>query len=186
MATHENLTSLFTDIAEAIREKTGNAAGIAANDFPEAIAAIDTQENLDPELATQDNLIEQITTTLSRKLPENLDSELAIQDDLITQLTAALEGKAGVSGGVGMETCAIDISNHLCGSGIFYTNENQECVEIYWSETPITVLNGTIMFFTADNATYSGGIQLIASISDSEGDMFHIISITGDGSISSE
>jgi hypothetical protein len=53
----KNLTSLFTDIAEAIRGKTGDAAGIAANDFPEAIAAIDTQEDLDSELTTQDDLI---------------------------------------------------------------------------------------------------------------------------------
>lgn len=70
---HENLTSLFTDIADAIREKTGGTDSIVADKFPEAISAIDTQEDLDPELATQ--------------------------DDLIAQIAVALEGKTGASGG---------------------------------------------------------------------------------------
>ena len=37
---HENLTSLFTDIADAIREKTGSTDAIVADQFPEAIAGI--------------------------------------------------------------------------------------------------------------------------------------------------
>lgn len=37
---HSNLASLFSDIAAAIRGKTGNVAGIRADDFPDAIAAI--------------------------------------------------------------------------------------------------------------------------------------------------
>ena len=53
--------------------KPGTPSAIVADKFPEAIAAIDTQEDLDPELANQ--------------------------DDLIAQIAAALEGKAGVSGG---------------------------------------------------------------------------------------
>lgn len=39
---HETLTSLFEDIADAIREKTGSEAEIVADEFPEAIAAIPT------------------------------------------------------------------------------------------------------------------------------------------------
>lgn len=70
---HSTLTGLFTDIADAIRVKTGGTDNIVADEFPEAIAAIDTQEDLDPELATQ--------------------------DDLIAQIAVALEGKTGVSGG---------------------------------------------------------------------------------------
>ena len=40
--THSNLTGLFTDIADAIREKTGGTATIVANQFPAAIAAIES------------------------------------------------------------------------------------------------------------------------------------------------
>ena len=39
--THETLTSLFTDIADAIREKTGGTEPIKADEFPTAIAGIE-------------------------------------------------------------------------------------------------------------------------------------------------
>lgn len=42
MATHTTLAALFTDIANAIREKTGSTDPIVADDFPAAIAAIPT------------------------------------------------------------------------------------------------------------------------------------------------
>ena len=35
--TYSTLTALFTDIADAIREKTGDAATIVADDFPDVI-----------------------------------------------------------------------------------------------------------------------------------------------------
>lgn len=38
--THETLTSLFSDIADAIRAKTGSESDIVADDFPDAISAI--------------------------------------------------------------------------------------------------------------------------------------------------
>lgn len=37
---HTTLTSLFTDIADAIRAKTGSSSAIVADDFPSAITAI--------------------------------------------------------------------------------------------------------------------------------------------------
>jgi hypothetical protein len=40
--THSTLTALFSDIADAIRSKTGGTASIAASAFPSAIAAIPT------------------------------------------------------------------------------------------------------------------------------------------------
>ena len=40
--THETLTGLFTDIADAIREKTGGTESIVADNFPAAIEGIDT------------------------------------------------------------------------------------------------------------------------------------------------
>ena len=39
---HTTLTSLFSDIADAIRAKTGSSAAIVADNFPSAIAAIST------------------------------------------------------------------------------------------------------------------------------------------------
>lgn len=40
MPNHTSLASLFGDIADAIRAKTGSAASIVADNFPSAIAAI--------------------------------------------------------------------------------------------------------------------------------------------------
>lgn len=40
--THTTLTSLFSDIADAIREKTGGSADIVADSFPTAISSIPT------------------------------------------------------------------------------------------------------------------------------------------------
>ena len=37
---HTTLADLFSDIASAIREKTGSSDGISADDFPDAIRAI--------------------------------------------------------------------------------------------------------------------------------------------------
>lgn len=39
--THTTLTSLFSDIADAIRAKTGGTADIVADEFPDAIAGIE-------------------------------------------------------------------------------------------------------------------------------------------------
>ena len=48
MATHKNLTELFTAIADAIREKTGATGPIVADDFPDAILAIVTGPSVVP------------------------------------------------------------------------------------------------------------------------------------------
>lgn len=47
MATHTTLSSLFTAIADAIREKTGGTDTIVADDFPTAIAGISTGPSLE-------------------------------------------------------------------------------------------------------------------------------------------
>ena len=44
--THSTLTSLFSDIADAIREKTGSSETIVADDFPTAIANIPTSSGI--------------------------------------------------------------------------------------------------------------------------------------------
>ncbi len=50
-----------------IEHKISDKVNIIADNFPEEIAAIDTQENLDSELATQDSLIDQIMAALEAK-----------------------------------------------------------------------------------------------------------------------
>lgn len=62
-----NLTEYCTGIADAIREKEGSTDPIPAPEHAERILAIDTQEDLDPELTTQDSLIGQIMTALEGK-----------------------------------------------------------------------------------------------------------------------
>ena len=45
---HETLTSLFTDIANSIRSKTGGTAAIKADNFPDAIDGIDIHQGVEP------------------------------------------------------------------------------------------------------------------------------------------
>ena len=55
-------------VCDGIRSKTGGSANLAFPDEMDAqIRAIDTQEDLSPELAEQDGLIAQIQTTLEAK-----------------------------------------------------------------------------------------------------------------------
>lgn len=51
MATHTTLSNLFSDIANAIRAKTGGSANIVADDFPDEIAAIPTGSSLPSGMA---------------------------------------------------------------------------------------------------------------------------------------
>ena len=52
MASHTSLGSLFSDIADAIRSKTGSSATIKADDFPEAISNIHAGSGTDTSDAT--------------------------------------------------------------------------------------------------------------------------------------
>lgn len=52
--THTSLTSLFSDIADAIRGKTGGSASIMADDFPSAIAGIPSGGTVATATATGD------------------------------------------------------------------------------------------------------------------------------------
>lgn len=56
MPTHNTLPSLFSDIADAIRAKTGDSAQIVADDFPTAIAGISAGSTFaTPVTATRTN-----------------------------------------------------------------------------------------------------------------------------------
>jgi hypothetical protein len=55
MATYTTLSALFTDVANAIRAKTGGSANIVADDFPTEIAAIPSGDDIVTQLCNQDN-----------------------------------------------------------------------------------------------------------------------------------
>lgn len=57
----------LTGIADAIREKDGTAEAISVADYADRIGAIDTQEDLDSEMAAQDDLIARLLTALDGK-----------------------------------------------------------------------------------------------------------------------
>ena len=48
---HETLSSLFTDIADAIRSKTGGSAAIIADNFPTAISNINIHQGIESNKA---------------------------------------------------------------------------------------------------------------------------------------
>lgn len=86
------LTELFTNIANAIRAKTGSTEPIIAEDFPSAIEAIPVGStiDLDAEVTEQETIA-------------------ASQNALVGDIMAALEGKA-VGGGKTTKTINIDWS----------------------------------------------------------------------------
>ena len=89
------LTELFTNIANAIRAKTGSTEPIIAEDFPSAIEAIPVGSTID------------------------LDAEVTEQEGLIEQIEATLVGKA-VSSGIEVETCTVEIIPPLNKNNLRY------------------------------------------------------------------
>lgn len=88
MATHTTLTSLFTDIADAIREKTGDTENIVADEFPDAIADIPSGgEDIAEEMKIMDEYY-RITNSYLRSYSENdyTQSEVNKVDDLLNKL----------------------------------------------------------------------------------------------------
>ena len=57
MATYTNLNSLFKDIANSIRSKSGSSAAIVANNFPNAINALDIGTNTSSANATAADIL---------------------------------------------------------------------------------------------------------------------------------
>ena len=61
------LTDKLTSLADAVREKTGTSATMTIEEMTSAVRDMSSGENLDTEMATQDNLIEQIQAALVGK-----------------------------------------------------------------------------------------------------------------------
>lgn len=101
--THENLASLFTDIANAIREKSGISGAIVAHAFPDAIRNISSGIDTSDTTATAEDIMNGKTAYVNGQKVTgtfNLDEEIAAQDNIISQMMTALDGKAvGGSGG---------------------------------------------------------------------------------------
>lgn len=65
---HVNLDSLFTSIADAIREQSGNTEQIIADNFPEEIKQLKGKgEDVTEELAEQDNIIALMQEAIGNK-----------------------------------------------------------------------------------------------------------------------
>lgn len=83
---HENLSSLFTNIANAIRAKTGKTDTIKADDFPSAIAEIEVSDGIDLSVVTAgaDDVVQGKTiidangVTQQGTIPEKTSSDVTV------------------------------------------------------------------------------------------------------------
>ena len=93
---HQTLESMFSDIADAIRAKTGGSSDLLADDFPEAIAAIPNEAEIpvhEPRL-TLSALFSDIADAIREKTG---NTSAIIADDFPDAIAAipAEEGKKG-------------------------------------------------------------------------------------------
>ena len=92
----------LTSIADAIREKNGSTETYSPSEMSTAIQELQLAGvDLSDELATQDQLISNISTNLYGKFvsagQEDLSAELTEQDTLISNISAVLERRTAVS-----------------------------------------------------------------------------------------
>jgi hypothetical protein len=102
---HKTLASLFSDTADAIREKQGSFGSKVADNFPAEIRKIVTvSEGTSDATAAAADIVKDKTAYVKGKkvvgtfVPvtqpgEDLDAEMEEQDNLIAQLFEAIDGK---------------------------------------------------------------------------------------------
>jgi hypothetical protein len=113
---HKTLASLFSDTADAIREKQGSFGSKVADNFPAEIRKIVSMaDGTNDATAVAADIVKDKTAYVKGKkvvgtlVPvtqpgEDLDAEMETQDDLISQMFEAVAKKtAGGSGGGGIE-----------------------------------------------------------------------------------
>lgn len=89
---HETLASLFNDIADAIRSKTGSNASIQADDFPSAIEQIDVHQGVETNKSVT------ITSTSQVINPSSGYSSMAKVTASVAQSTIGNEANISGSG----------------------------------------------------------------------------------------
>ena len=101
----------LTGIGDAIREKEGTTAAIPVNNMKTRIQAIDTQEDLDEEMATQADLIAQIMTELEGKAAGGGSGEWEIFVNVPYTIGS---GKNPGEDVVTVDVSGVDLSEKLC------------------------------------------------------------------------
>ena len=100
MATrHSNLTSLFTDIASAIKSKTGSSAKLKADDFDTAILAIPTptgNKEITATTSTQTNIDVKSYATVSVN-PTPTEEKTVTDNGVVTPSSGKYLSKVTVS-----------------------------------------------------------------------------------------
>lgn len=137
------LTELFTNIANAIRAKTGSTEPIVAEDFPSAIEAIEVGSTID--------LDEEVTEQ---------ETIAASQDALVGDIMAALEGKAIGGGGKTTKTINIEWCDYE------YLGEGSLSIEYISNNVKTTLYNSDS--FSFDIIEADGGVVYIEQYVDSE------------------
>ena len=139
------LTDLFTNIANAIRAKTGSTEPIVAEDFPSAIEAIPVGNtiDLDAEVTEQETIA-------------------ASQDALVGDIMAALEGKAA-GGGKTTKTINIDWSGdeELLGRIYYISNNKVESTFASLNDNFIEAENGVIRLHSNNPPNYTSNFIVL-------------------------
>ena len=148
----------LTNIADAIRSKTGETAGITVNEMAESINSIVLYSGIDTSDATaaaEDIMNGEIAYVDGEKITGTftIENEVSVQDNLISQIQTALEGKAGSGAGLDTSDATAIADDILSGKtayvdGIKITGTH-ECAE--GSGGNIETITGTIDFYDPYN-----------------------------------
>jgi len=126
----------LTGIGDAIREKEGTTEAIPVSNMKARIQAIDTQEDLGAEMATQEELIRQIMAEAEGKVSGTRVCSVHVKDGghenryaafHFTTLSAgeisyAMYRTHNYNGGYGRDFM---VENVVCGSPIFFDNDSE-------------------------------------------------------------